>query len=314
MRPQLRATHRNLRPSALWLLPSVLLLFSLAACTASSPATNSGLSLSDAPLSGKFVWHDLITDNPTVAQQFYGSLFGWSFEKASGLGEPDYTLIRNQGRFVGGIVQLADPTDADYSRWLPYLSVNDVDKAVEQTLDAGGRSIVAPRDIADLARAAAVLDPQNAVVGLVRSKRGDPDDSHTAVNGDIVWNEFLAADADTALGFYSQLANYSSASREDDGRKRILLKSQGHNRASIMTRPNDEVAPVWVTHIAVGDVGSSARRAAELGGTVVLAPDSGIRDGRLALITDPTGALLALHQWPEQSRSEQIKPKQGRPE
>jgi len=42
----------------------------------------------------------------------------------------------------------------------------------------------------------------------------------------------------------------------------------------------------------------TAARAAQLGGRVLLAPRSDLRDGTLALIADPTGAVLALQKWP----------------
>ena len=37
-----------------------------------------------------------------------------------------------------------------------------------------------------------------------------------------------------------------------------------------------------------------ARRAAELGGEVLLEPTPEVREGTLALVTDPAGAVLAL--------------------
>lgn len=280
-------------------LCSVLAAATLAACTASTPVTDASLSLSGQPLTGKFVWHDLITDDPAAAQSFYSGLFGWTFERADGIGDGNYMLIRSEGRFVGGMVQLDDPADADYSRWLPYLSVTDVDQAAAATAAAGGSEVAAPRDIANIARAAAVTDPEGAVLGLVRSAHGDPDDSRAPGQGMVVWNELLAANAGQAERFYTNLAGYQATSREHEGQQYIMLKSQGQDRANIMTRPNDQVKPQWIVHFGVADPAASAQKAAALGGTIVLQASPDIREGRLALVTDPTGALLALHQWLE---------------
>jgi len=273
------------------------LLLSLSACTATTPVSDTGLTLSEEPLPGKFVWHDLMTDDPVAAQQFYHELFGWTFEKTVGIGEGDYTLIRNHGRLLGGMVTVADPAGEDYSRWLPYLSVIDVDHGVVQTTAAGGRTAVAPRDISNIARAAAVVDPQGAVIGLVRSGGGDPADSQQLALGDIVWNEMLAADAQEARRYYQQLVSFQTATMEEGDKVHILLKTGSRNRGSIMTRPNESITPLWITHFAVADVSASAKRAAELGGNIVLAANADIREGRFALVTDPTGAVLALHQW-----------------
>ena len=66
-----------------------------------------------------------------------------------------------------------------------------------------------------------------------------------------------------------------------------------------MQRPGDSIKPFWLTHFGVEDVNDAARRVMELGGTVILAPDAEFRHGQLALVTDPSGAILALHQMSE---------------
>ena len=154
---------------------------------------------------GKFVWHDLVTDDVAVAKVFYGGLFGWTFFDTTGPGGNDYVLIRGaDGAWVGGMVQLDDPSSGeDYSRWLPYMSVADVDGAAAATQGAGGEVLIAPRDLGQIARAAAVSDPQGAVLGLVRIRPGDPDDSLAVKPGFVAWNELLAADSSAARRFLS---------------------------------------------------------------------------------------------------------------
>ena len=87
-----------------------------------------------------------------------------------------------------------------------------------------------------------------------------------------------------------------------DGQQRekgvyYMLNSQEQNRAGIMLRPSEEVEPLWLTHFAVKDVSNAAGRVTELGGTVLLEPDPEFRGGMLAVVVDPGGAILALHQW-----------------
>ena len=64
-----------------------------------------------------------------------------------------------------------------------------------------------------------------------------------------------------------------------------------------MQRPNDDIEPFWLTHFAVGNLAEAAERAEALGGEVLLGPDPELRDGTIALVVDPTGAVLALQQW-----------------
>lgn len=267
----------------------------LTACSSAGPSLSGSFSLSPKPLLGKFVWHDLITDDPATASRFYGQLFGWTFEEAVRPGGGSYLLIRSGSRYVAGMVQLDDPPDgAEYSRWLGYLSVANVDAAVKQTLAAGGAALREPRQIGQVGRAAVIRDPQGAVLGLLRSQHGDPDDSMPASPGVIAWNELLAGDDAAAAGFYRALGNYDTRRVERRGGDYFLLSDGQRERAGILQNPFDEAPPAWLTHFFVADVAAASRRTEALGGTVLLAPSPDFRDGSVALIADPTGAILVL--------------------
>ncbi len=277
----------------------LLMLTGIAACSTSGMVRIADVPLSDEPLTGKFVWHDLITDDVDQAKLFYGHLMGWSFEDTTHPNGGDYTLITSGDRLVGGIVQLDDPADAEYSRWLGYLSVADVDRAVELTESQGGTAVVGPLDLPGIGRAAAVQDPQNAVLGLLRSDHGDPDDSLRPRPGLIVWNELLAENEVTAADFYSALAGFEVIGQQRDRGVYWLMMSQGQKRAGLMRRPAEDVEPFWLTHFAVTDVVEATKQVSELGGQVLLAPDAEFRNGLQAVVIDPAGAILALQQWSE---------------
>ena len=275
---------------------AVATLAIVAACSATEPVPGGKLALTDEPLLGKFVWHDLITDDVASSRRFYGGLLGWEFEQTTHPQGGDYTLILVDGHYLGGIIFLADPDSSDYSRWLPYLSVADVDAAVRVTQSAGGAALVGPLDLGNMGRAAAVSDPQGAVLGLLRSRAGDPDDSLAPASGRVVWNELLAADDLAAAGFYAALAGLEVSTTPRQGGQYTTLRAQGRERAGIMLRPDERVKPLWLTHFAVANVEAAAARAAELGGKVLLAPSPQLRNNQLAVVTDPSGAILALQQ------------------
>lgn len=269
----------------------------LAACgTVPGPGTT-GLSLSDEPLVGKFVWHDLITDDVTSAQRFYGRLLGWEFERTTHPRGGDYTLIKLGDHYMGGIVQRADGDGEDYSRWLPYLSVSDVDRAVGLNASAGGAALIEPLDLGNIGRAAVISDPQGAVLGLLRSRHGDPDDLPETHFGQVHWNELLASDDAAAAEYYRSLAGYRVETVARRGGEYVLLEAQGRNRAGVLQRPDEGISPEWLTHFAVTDVDTAVRRAADLGGKVLLAPSDNLRDGTFAIVSDPTGAPFALTEF-----------------
>jgi predicted enzyme related to lactoylglutathione lyase len=275
------------------------LLAGTAACTTAGQSDLSGMSFSDQPLTGKVIWNDLVTDDFEAAKRFYGGLFDWTFSAARTIDGNDYVVARNGDVFVAGILGIDARSDGTkISRWLPYLSVRDVDDAVARSVSGGSVVAVAAREV-NLGRVAAIIDPEGAVVGLATSDIGDPDDSMTrAAPGRVVWSELLSRDPAAAAHFYRMLAGFDVEVIERRGGQYTLLNAQGVNRAGIMEMPADEIAPVWLTYFGVDDPQRAAAKAKELGGTVVLPPSPEVREGTMAVVTDPAGAVLILQKVP----------------
>jgi predicted enzyme related to lactoylglutathione lyase len=229
--------------SILRLLAGFALTAGLLACTATGDRVTD-FPLSEDPLHGKFVWHDLITDDVAAARRFYGDLFGWSFRDTRHPNGGQYVLIMAGSHYVGGIVSLEDPANTEYSRWLGYLSVPDVDRAVELSEQDGGRAVAGPLDLPGIGRAAAVIDPQGAVVGFLRSDVGDRDDSVSPQTGHIVWNELLASDDEAAAEFYAGVSGARARAIQRRGGQYLMLQAQGRDRAGVMMRPGADIEPV----------------------------------------------------------------------
>ena len=86
-----------------------------------------------ARVPGKIIWHDLLTHDVEASKRFYGELFGWQFEAVSA----GYTLIRHEGRMIGGMIDtIALNGRNDISQWIAVMSVADIDAALER-LDNG---------------------------------------------------------------------------------------------------------------------------------------------------------------------------------
>ncbi|HEY7758187.1 MAG TPA: VOC family protein [Burkholderiales bacterium] len=255
----------------------------------------SGMSFSSEPLIGKIVWNDLITEDIDAARRFYGELFGWTFESTTRPGGRPYTLARSGKVYVAGMLQVDARADGKrLSRWLPYVSVTDVDSAVARAAAAGAGVAVGARDVS-LGRVAAIVDPEGAVIGLARSRIGDPDDSTTAPGpGRVVWTELLANDPQTAAGFYRSVVGYEVRTIARRGGQYTLLMNRGSDRAGIFKKPADEMQSVWLTYFGVDDPAAAAARAQALGGKVLLPASPQLREGSMAVVTDPSGAVLVL--------------------
>jgi predicted enzyme related to lactoylglutathione lyase len=280
-------------------LIAAALLGGAAACTTASQSDFSGMSFSEEPLTGKVVWNDLITEDLAAAREFYGGLFGWTFEDAQERDGGEYIVARDGDIYVAGILSVAPRQDGQKrARWLPYVSVDDVDTAISRS-KAGGATVAADAREVSLGRVAAIVDPEGAVIGLASSRIGDPDDTSTRAGpGRVVWSELLSSDPVAASAFYRLLAGYDIEVIERRGGLYTLLSNNGVNRAGIMPRPADEIEPVWLTYFGVSDPKSAAARAKELGGTVLVPPSPELREGTMAVVTDPVGAVLVLQKVP----------------
>ncbi|MGD8557625.1 MAG: VOC family protein, partial [Chromatiales bacterium] len=245
-------------------------------------------------------WHDLVTEDPAAAERFYEGLFGWSFQKATGSSGHAYSVARSGSVWVAGIVAVDPRADGTtLSRWLPYVSVDDVDRAVEASVSAGGTVAVTARSV-PLGRVAAIIDREGAVIGLARSNIGDPDDSTTApAPGRVIWNELISNDVATATDFYRRVIGFDTRTIERRGGKYTLLGHHGIDRAGILKNPTPDWSPVWLTYFGVQDAAAAAARAEQLGGQILVPVSPEVREGTMAVIKDPTGALLVLQDLKE---------------
>jgi predicted enzyme related to lactoylglutathione lyase len=250
---------------------------------------------------GQIVWYDLVTDDVAAAQAFYGPLLGWDFE-AIGVDAQPYVVVRHDGQPIAGMASV-DQGDVPLAsaHWLSLMSVADVDAAVDEIRGGGGQVLVDPWTNESRGRMAVVSDPQGAVLALVRSATGDPPASlpDATPAGRWIWTELWAQDAAAAAAFYQGLAGYSTETTTAvDAAQYRVLTSGGQPRAGLNQLPWPEVQPNWLPYIKVDDPAATARRAEELGGTVVIPPASDVRNGSLALLLDPSGAAFAVQRWP----------------
>ncbi len=250
---------------------------------------------------GQFVWHDLVTDDLEAAKHFYGGLFGWQFEDLPG--DPVvYSVIRHLGVPIGGIAPIDDDdVNVASARWLSLMSVEDVDVAVDRVREAGGRVDREPWDNPTRGRLAVVTDPQGATVAFIRSRGGDPPNLEVAdlVSGRWMWIELWARDAVAAITLYQSVAGYGVEGTDviASPEYRVLTRD-GRPRAGVNQLPWPEVKPNWLPYIKVDDPAAVARRARDLGGSVLIPPQPEVRNGSSGLILDPTGAAFAIQRWP----------------
>jgi len=245
---------------------------------------------------GKFVWYDLLTPDAAQARSFYRHLLGWTFEQTG-----RYTLIRNQGQRIGGIVEVIPQSgDKVESLWLPVMSVADVDQAVQFVQEKGGVILKGPVNMKFRGRGALISDPQGAHLLLLHAADGDPQDT-TPGTGDWVWNEIWTNQPRKTSAFYQSLGNYRSTAINQEYE---ILSNDNRWRGGIRYIFKKEYRTRWVPAVGVKNPEKILEKVSALGGTILVRPDEPPSNGNTALIADPGGALLMLQRWPDESAEE----------
>ncbi len=115
---------------------------------------------------GHFSWNELMTNDVDSAKKFYSELLGWNME-AMQCEETDYTLLKEGGEDVGGIMAIPDDAAEMPPMWNAYVTVDDVNDVAAQVERLGGKLCVPPQDIPNIGRFCVLQDPQGAMLSLI---------------------------------------------------------------------------------------------------------------------------------------------------
>ncbi|MCQ9164963.1 VOC family protein [Arthrobacter sp. STN4] len=245
-------------------------------------------------------WIDLMTADPARAKEFYTALFGWTYETGDVEKYGGYTTALKDGKSVAGLMQ-SNPDDAGHPDvWSTYLRVDDIDATVAAATKAGGVTYLAPMDVPEQGRMAMLGDPAGAAVGLWEFGGHTGFQAHS-VDGAANWHELWTKDYPAALKFYQDVFGWKTAVMSDTPEFRYSTVGEGRDSvAGVMdaSRELPEQAPSsWQVYFQVDDADAAVATALSLGATVVQ-PAQDTPFGRLAGLTDPTGALFKVIQPP----------------
>jgi predicted enzyme related to lactoylglutathione lyase len=247
---------------------------------------------------GMFCWHDLMSKDPEEAEKFYTALFGWTINPMDLGPMGTYRMLMNGEVGIGGIVPLKAPEEVP-SHWIGYVTVDDVDAALERAENLGGQSCVPGTDIPNIGRFGVMTDPAGAVISPFKSIHEEemPEEESPSPVGSVCWNELLTNDVETARSFYGEIFGWTHAEHDmgEAGTYTMFLED-GKDRAGAMAMPSkaEGARPHWLPYVAVSDVDEAAGRIEELGGAIHCPPTDIPGVGRFAVGADPTGASFAV--------------------
>jgi predicted enzyme related to lactoylglutathione lyase len=248
-------------------------------------------------------WVDLTSPDPAASKGFYGELFGWSWDDQVAPDGTFYSMASLGSEVVAGLGKLTDEMAAQGAppTWNTYFATTDCDDTVKKAVAAGGSVVVEPFDIPEAGRMAYVVDDQGAHLGLWQAENHIGATVVTAPNA-FSWAELMADDTAAAKAFYgATLGLGSSDSDMGDGNLYTMFTLGEDGVAGTLPPPMDEIPPHWHVYLGAADAAATAKKASELGGTVVMGPvDTPI--GPMATIKDPQGAafsIIQMNEWPE---------------
>ncbi len=248
----------------------------------------------DAPL-GAPIWIDLSSSDVDRAQDFYGTVFGWTFASAAAeCGE--YLNAAKDGRLVAGLMA-NDPAWEAPDRWTTHFHTADIDATVAALIEAGGSSCIEPMKVPPAKGFMSMAaDPAGALFGLWQplEHRGF---ELVGAPGAPVWHQLTSRDYGAAVDFYRTVFGWQIEQVADTDEFRYTTASFGAEPLlGVMDGDHclaEGVPSTWAIFFGADDVDKALQMITDNGGAV-LRPAEDTPYGRLAAAADPTGAAFNL--------------------
>jgi predicted enzyme related to lactoylglutathione lyase len=258
-------------------------------------------------------WVETEQSDVEAAIEFYGSLFGWTFQDAMPTNSRvRYVIAKLGGADVGAI---AGPGQG-MAAWSTYIAVDDADAAAQWLLSAGATVRSQPADVGEGGRGAVLTDPEGVEFRIWQARRRV---GAQAVNLPGGWNfsDLHTTDSEAAIAFYMRAFGWQF----DDLGFATMIRRPGYGdhleatvdpdirvrQSGVKAPPGFEDAiawlaptahgesPHWHVSFTVADRDQTVVDALRLGADVVAQGDTDwTRD---AVIRDPQGAEFTASQF-----------------
>lgn len=238
---------------------------------------------------GRFVWYELMSSDTERSAAFYSALCGWTIapmEMPKGV----YHVLTEGEDGVGGMYAIPEG-EAIPDHWVGYIS-GDPDSVAARTRAFEGQVLVAPQTVPEVGKMTVLRDPQGAAIAAFKGEAGDPPPKHPVPTHRFCWNHLSSPNVIGSQSYYQMAFGLKGGTSADSDMVTLSAKDGG-DVASIGQAPEGASAS-WLHYIVVADLAASTAKAVELGATVVRANDEYPGVGHATVLTDPTGAAIAL--------------------
>ena len=244
---------------------------------------------------GLFVWHEVGTTDLGAGEDFYSKIAGWKAESWSQNSSYKLFVAKREPKAGLYLITESPNTVTPPPSWLSYIGTPDVDSAVRQAVELGGKVVVPAYNVPSVGRMAHLQDPQGALFAVSsqeeRSQYTEPQ------LGDFSWHELLTTNWHTAFDFYAKLFGWEKMEAMDMGPQGTyqIFGTGGHQLGGMFNPGPMPGGPLWIPYMMVADARRTAEIAKELGATIAHGPSEVPGGDWVFTGVDRQGAMFAAH-------------------
>lgn len=229
-----------------------------------------------------FCWHGISTD-VDGGKAFYTSVLGWDIT-SDGDGAPMFVA-------PGGAVAHIQAPENGPPSWCSFLSVDNLDARTALAAEQGGTVLVQPTDL-PTGRFSVVTTPSGAVFGLYQATEEDA--LPAPGPGSIHWVELQSTAPDKDIAWLKSVFGFSYRTKETAAGRYHVLEADGVPRGGVTSCPFD--GSVFIAWVQVHDLDATLSKVGAHGGKTVTESFADPAVGRMAVVSDPSGATFGLVQ------------------
>ncbi|WP_433579673.1 VOC family protein [Nocardia brasiliensis] len=256
---------------------------------------------------GQVVWFEFTTHDAGAVEQFYGPLFGWTFEldpDSSVAGRRYVRITARDAAWPMGAV-LEQPGGGAQLQVSVFSA--DVPADVERLRELGATVLVPATQVADVTWFAVLADPRGNPLSVFSRTRSERLAQRAAATeeqmtfavpapGAFAWFEIGTADADVTRDFYRAAFGWRFEWDESSGDKPYFNVFTGNDQPAggLNANGTDYLMPSFV----VDEISAVLERAEKLGGTIEFGADINPDGLRYARVLDPGGNRFGVFTRP----------------
>jgi predicted enzyme related to lactoylglutathione lyase len=250
-------------------------------------------------MAGRFFWCELMTTDIGRSAAFFASLLDADILRPDDDSPVLFVARKNTESILFALLPIEAAPNVR-SHWIGYLTVPDLDRALELTRERGGDVHVLPETedearISGEPRFAVITDPQGAVLNIHENVPTSMPENLPGL-GEVAWYELLTSERYSSGAFYQELVGWEigpAHERPDEGVAHALFHD-GRVFGFLRDLPaGSPVPPHWAFYLRVPDLDAAIASVRALGGFMYEDPAQ-VDGGRRVIMLDPTGAPVTL--------------------